>query len=201
MREVADGRRVFGVLGNHEYQGHSYGLSFTGRWRVRELVNTAEVLEGLRAAGLRMLVNERVTVPHGEGFVTLVGIDDLKHGAPDLDRALDGVESPNSVILLCHSPDILGTAAEMGIPLVLSGHTHGGQVRFPPLGTPTTATKVPLERPYGVIQKARTTMHISPGLGTSWLPIRFFARPEITLLELRAAKTPSDQASPRGPLP
>ena len=192
MREVADGRRVFGVLGNHEYQGHRYGLSPTSGFRVREIVDTTAVLEGLGTAGLRMLVNEHATIEHGSTRLTLVGIDDLKHGQPDLDTALDGVESLKSLILLCHSPDILDRSAELGIPLVLSGHTHGGQVRFPPLGTPTTATKVPLERPYGVIQKASTTMHISPGLGTSWLPIRFFARPEITLLELRAATNASD---------
>ena len=139
-------------------------------------------------------MNRSVTMPYGNGTLTLVGIDDLIAGAADLDAALQGESASDSVILLSHSPDILGKASEAGIPLVLSGHTHGGQVRFPLLGTPTTATEVPLERPSGEIRAANTVLYINPGLGTSLLPIRFFARPEVTVLELRTARTEGERA-------
>ena len=95
----------------------------------------------------------------------------------------------SSVLMLCHSPDILEEASRRGVPLVLSGHTHGGQVRLGHWLTPTTGTQYSLPRPSGLIERAHTFMHVSPGLGTSVVPLRFFARPEVTVLELRAPDT------------
>ena len=187
LREVADGREVFGVPGNHEHEHYASRSHPWGRWKTRSRLDTPRIVEALEGSGVTMLVNQRFALPYGQGKLTLVGLDDLFSKADDLEGTLQDVEAGASVVLLCHSPDVLAEATKRQIPLVLSGHTHGGQVRFPLLGTPSTATRVPLERPSGVIRRGRTVMHISPGLGTSFLPVRFFARPEATLLELRSA--------------
>ncbi len=177
---------VYAVLGNHEHRYSSIHWPSDGSLRVWTRLDAPSIAQTLETCGVRMLVNSSITMTRGEASFVLAGIDDVTSPKCDLDKALQGAGA-GPVILLCHSPDILGDASRRGIPLVLSGHTHGGQVRFPLLGTPTTATVTPLERPSGEIRKGPTLIHINPGLGTTFLPFRFFARPEITLLELRAA--------------
>ena len=184
---LTEHRRVFAVPGNHDHAVYGKSVPTKRKFKLKRRIDSGAVVRALEESGLTMLVNRSATFPCNGTQVTLVGIDDMFNDAADLDRALSGVDSMRSVVLLSHSPDILGEASALGIPLALSGHTHGGQVRLPPFGTPTTATRVPLERPSGPIRKGRTVMHISPGLGLSFPPIRFFARPEATVLELRAA--------------
>ncbi|MCL0101463.1 metallophosphoesterase [Dehalococcoidia bacterium] len=184
-------RVIYGVPGNHERAVYGPGMPLKKKFNVRRRLATAEIVEPLRRAGLTMLVNTSIKIPYNGTYLTLVGIDDMFNGAADVAKAFDGIELTNSVVLLSHSPDILPDAVKRTVALVLSGHTHGGQVAFPPFGTPTTATKISLERPSGVIRRGATTMHISPGLGVSFPPVRFLARPELTLLELR--RTPNHQ--------
>ncbi len=186
LQGFADRRAVFAVPGNHEHAIYGPTWPLKRKFRLRRRIDSGAMVRSLEQCGLTVLVNSSVRVPHNGAQVTIVGIDDMFNEAADLDQALAGVDSVGSTVLLSHSPDILEEAAARGIPLALSGHTHGGQVRLPPFGTPTTATKTPMERPSGAISKGRTVMHVSPGLGLSFPPVRFFARPEITVLELRS---------------
>ena len=176
LRALTEGREVFAVPGNHEHAVYGATWPTKRKFNVRRRIDSGAILRTLEASGLTMLVNRRVTVDYKGARLTLVGIDDMFNRAADLDLALRGVDSPDSLILLSHSPDTLGEASARGMPLVLSGHTHGGQVRLPPF-TPTTATRVPLERPYGLIRRGRTVMHISPGLGLSFPPVRILRAP------------------------
>ena len=191
-------RNVYGVPGNHEHAEYQRRFPGKGQFKAKRALDTGHIFQALEDAGVTMLVNRGVTVEHGSARFTLAGIADMFNEADDLDAALGFAESDESdsedarrepvpVVLMSHSPDVLGNAARRGVSLVLSGHTHGGQVRFPLLGTPTTATFLPMERPSGVIVRGSTVMHVSPGLGTTFLPLRFFARPEVTLLELRSS--------------
>ena len=177
---------VYAVLGNHEHRYSSFHWPPIRTLRVWHPLDSARIAKTLEKCGIRMLVNSSITMTRGKASFVLAGVDDVTSPSFDLDKTLQDAGS-GPAILLCHSPDILGEASRRGIPLVLSGHTHGGQVHFPLLGTPTTATVTPLERPSGEIRKGPTLIHINPGLGTTFLPIRLFARPEITLLELRTA--------------
>ena len=89
-------------------------------------------------------------------------------------------------MLLCHFPDALPQLASGRVQLVLSGHLHGGQICLPwpggrvGLAHPRSGPVTALEACNG------TVMHVSPGLGTTFVPLRLFARPEVTLLRLRA---------------
>src|SRR5690606_4415131 len=110
---------VFFVTGNHEY------YSGVDEW-----------IAELGRLGIRVLRNEHVTLGEGDAAFDLAGVDDWAsrrfgngHG-PDLKKALAGRDAGREVILLAHQPKQAPEAAELGVGLQLSGHTHGGQI-FP----------------------------------------------------------------------
>ena len=104
-------------------------------------------------------------------------------GTPDLDRALDGTEDP--VSLISHNPDILFDAARRGVALMLSGHTHGGQVRLPRLPVLVRQSRYRLDE--GRFTIGETQAIVSRGLGAVGVPFRFGCPPEALLLTLRTA--------------
>ena len=104
---------------------------------------------------------------------------------PDLEAALAGVPKGAFRLLLCHEPDYADIAAARRIPLQLSGHSHGGQVRLPLLGAPILPY---LGRKYPIgLQRAGTStlVYTNVGVGTIAPPVRFNCRPEVTQLTLR----------------
>src|SRR6185312_13079131 len=95
------------------------------------------------------------------------------------------VRSPSgTTILLAHDPRRLAEAAALNIPLVLSGHTHGGQVVLPLVGA-IAASKFPVVA--GIGTRARTTMFVSRGIGTVYVPVRVNCPPEVAVLTLQPA--------------
>jgi len=103
----------------------------------------------------------------------------------DFVAALRGVNGAEPKILLAHQPDLVGHARDLGFALMLSGHTHGGQIVLPLIGP---AQVVPEHgRPFvaGMIDVARTRLHISRGIGMAGLPIRIGCPSEFTILTLR----------------
>ena len=172
-RALADLRArdgVFGILGNHDY--------YAGFTRVRAAMS---------AAGVRMLVNDGLLIRPGErGGFALLGVDDAwAHRAggagPDLDAAMRAVGTDAPRVLLSHHPDTVDGFAGR-VALQLSGHTHGGQVNpgFAAAGLVT---------PYvsGRYDVRGTTLYVNRGLGTTGLPSRVGAAPEITKIVLVSA--------------
>ncbi len=160
--------RAFAVLGNHDL------------WSSHERLESA--LEG---EGVRVLVNANVALGPG---LSLVGVDDPWTGSPDVARAFDGVSPADAVVLLCHSPDALPAAraaiASRGAPaLYLCGHTHGGQIAMPwgPLYVPGPVGRV---HPSGLYDLDDLRLYVSRGVGTTELPIRTFAAPEIVVVDV-----------------
>lgn len=158
---------VYFVTGNHEY------YSGADPW-CAELVRL----------GIKPLRNERVALGGDQGF-DLAGVDDWNafgrgHGR-DLPRALAGRDATRELVLLAHQPRQIQEAAEHGVGLQLSGHTHGGQI-FP------WNFAVRLQQPYvaGLVQHQGTQLYISRGTGYWGPPMRLFAPAEITLLALNA---------------
>lgn len=90
-------------------------------------------------------------------------------------------------LVLSHSPDVFPHARQMGWPLVLAGHTQGGQIRLPFLGALTTDTALGREYAAGLFQGGDTRLFINRGIGTTRIPFRFLAPPEVVLITLRAA--------------
>jgi predicted MPP superfamily phosphohydrolase len=90
-----------------------------------------------------------------------------------------------------HSPDPAPELAAFGWNVILTGHTHGGQVRVPFVGALVTNSHVPTRIARGLSMLPPAVMHVSPGLGTSkYAPFRFLCRPEATVIELVARPTP-----------
>jgi predicted MPP superfamily phosphohydrolase len=168
FRALAAPLGVYAVLGNHDHYGGDPA-------RVRE------ILAGL---GTRVLHNESIRLNRGGAALSLAGVDDLLLGSPDLQAALAGTEPP--VVLLSHNPDMLFRAARRKVALVLSGHTHGGQIRVPGLPVLVRQSRYRLDE--GRYRAGDTELIVSRGLGAVALPWRAGCPPEAVLLRLRSRK-------------
>jgi predicted MPP superfamily phosphohydrolase len=126
--------------------------------------------------------------------VTLVGVacsHDLKRDAHRLDQAIANLPDDTFSILLYHSPDLFPLAADRGVDLQLSGHTHGGQLRLPLYGAIATSSIYGKAYERGLYWREQTTLYVSQGLGLEGgtMPrARFLCRPEIVSLELRGIR-------------
>ncbi len=182
----------FYVLGSHDYYQsvfQAYSKYVTKKRPTRAPPADTDRLEsGLGDTGWRPLTNATEFVESDVGRIRLAGVDD-----PYLDRhRTDHIErGPEDVLAIgaMHAPDVVSEFALAGFDLALAGHTHGGQVRPPLLGTVVTNCSLPRELGARFNRVGDTWLHVSPGLGTSpFSPIRFNCRPEATLLELRPAR-------------
>ena len=169
---------VFGCLGNHEY-----------------ITETEVSITRLFAGGqIRILRQERVAIQSQDATLNLIGIDyqqarfSRDHDGHLVERYMEGSEKlllPGTVnILLNHNPNAFDRAAELGIDLMLSGHTHGGQLSLESVHRGLCFSR--LATPYisGRYEKAGSQVYVNRGIGTISFPIRLGARPEITVLEL-----------------
>ena len=167
--------RPFVVLGNHDVE-HS-----------RDPFSRAAGLDDLTPA--RLLVDEAQTIELRGQRVQIVGVDPraYRQGTSRPWELVD--ESAQLRILLCHFPYVLDFLPPGAFDLVLSGHMHDGQISLP-LGRGRRYRFAHPRTRYatGVYERPGGTMHVSPGLGTTFVPFRFFARPEATELVLQ---TPS----------
>ena len=114
-----------------------------------------------------------------------MGLDDLTEGKPDLPAALADVPQGAPLILLAHNPDVWLDPGVERVDLVLSGHTHGGQVHLPGVGAAhTQGTHLSRRRPAGWFERGPSTrMFVTRGLGES-IPLRFGARPQVALIHI-----------------
>jgi uncharacterized protein len=136
----------------------------------------------LTSQGLAPLVNQAVRIEAGGVDLWVAGVDDLTEGRPDLAAALAGVPEGALLLLLAHNPDVWLDPLVERADLVLSGHTHGGQVRLPWVGAAhTQGTHLSRRRPAGWFRRGRTRMFVSRGLGES-IPLRLGVRPQIALI-------------------
>ena len=151
------------VMGNHEY--------FTP--------TPSRVVERLETIGITTLLNRSVTIEHGGGRFRMGGLDDLVLGAPDWELMLaDG--RPD--LLLSHNPDVFYDAVARGIGLVLSGHTHAGQIRIPGRPPIIRQSRFGLDEGHMTFESGQIV--VSRGLGVSNLPWRLGVRPEALLLTI-----------------
>ena len=137
--------------------------------------------------GIEVLHNRSVDLSLGGASLSLAGVDDLVTGRPDLGAALSRAGSP--VLLLSHNPDILFEAARNGVALVLSGHTHAGQIRLPGLPVLIRQSRYRLDE--GRYRARGTELLVSRGLGVVGMPLRVACAPEAVLLELRTRRNPA----------
>ncbi len=159
---------VFAVLGNHDFQ-----------------VDAQEITRALRAERIRVLRNAHVAVRRRGATLWILGVDDLWWAADDLRGALHGVPAREAKILLCHNPIGIRQAAEHGVDFVLSGHTHGGQVRLPIVGSVRGRSRLGERFVEGWNRLDGTQIYVNRGIGKVLVPVRLNCPPEIACLRLR----------------
>lgn len=175
IRELGDLRAPLGVFtipGNHEYYKgiHLYH-------------------EALRLTDIRDLTNKSVILRRGGAELALAGIDDHMCGQPNIAQAMSRVPSELPALLLSHNADAILDLSDPRIKLILSGHTHGGQISIPFYGAPYLPGQY--QAPYiaGLYKTPTAQIYVSRGIGTITPPLRFNAPPELTILELDVAPT------------
>lgn len=147
----------------------------------------ADLVAGLEADGWRDLTNTHGDVELDGLRVELLGLDDAHIRKHDL-RVVPRRAPERLGIAVMHSPNSAPEAAACGYPLLIAGHTHGGQVRLPLLGALVTNSHLPRRVASGLFRLGDALVHVSPGLGTNkYAPYRFLCPPEATMLELRPA--------------
>lgn len=143
------------------------------------------MLAELEQLGVCCLVNTSVHLSVDGGEVWLAGIDDAMESRPDLAQAFEGTPLAAPLVLLAHNPDIWLQCGVDRADLVLSGHTHGGQIQLPLLGAVhTQGTHLSRKAPAGWFERGNSKMFVSRGLGES-IPLRFGARPQVALITLQ----------------
>jgi Predicted phosphohydrolases len=156
---------VFAVLGNHDH------------WTDADLITDL-----FRAEGINVLVNQGMRFELNGAAFWLAGVDDTMVGLEDIPLALAGARQDEMKLLLAHNPIVLRRAARADVDLVLSGHTHGGQVA---LREPSQNGGRRRRFLKGLGRLGNTQIYVNRGLGTVVLPIRYGCPPEVSLLELR----------------
>ena len=155
---------VYGVLGNHD---------------------TVRMVPGMEDMGIRMLLNESEPIVRGDQQIHLAGIDDAHYyRADNIEKAAAGIPQGCVSVLLSHTPEIYSQAAHTGFDLMLSGHTHGGQICLP--GGVPILLEADLPRAFGAgaWRHAGMAGYTSVGTGSSVVPVRFNNRPEMALHQL-----------------
>lgn len=181
LRGITAKYGVFAVLGNHD-------VWFGG----------ANVASNLRAQGIKVLENEVVVIEQPSGAkLRILGLKDhitmrdWKSFSADAKAVLAATENQGDVLILEHSPDVLpAVTGDLSISkdarLMLAGHTHGGQVWFPILGSLIVPSSYGQKYAFGHIRENDLDLFVTTGIGESVLPIRFLIPPEIAVLNVTA---------------
>lgn len=153
--------QVFGVLGNHD---------------------TIRMVPGLEDMGIKMLLNESMSIERGDARIHVVGIDDAHYFRVDnIEKAASGIHRNEFSILLSHTPEIYRQAAHADFNLLLCGHTHGGQICLPGRIPLTLDSVLPRHMGWGAWEYHNMIGYTSAGVGCSIVSVRFNCLPEITL--------------------
>ena len=189
LRTVRGSLASYFVLGSNDLfapRPLNYAAYFFRRRRRRPGVRgrSRDLVGQLEADGWDHLKNRRTALTVDGARVEVLGMDDPHIERHDLRAALR-TDPGGFGLAIVHSPDPAPELTALGYDLILSGHTHGGQVRLPFVGALVTNSSVPRKLSMGLSRLGPTLMHVSPGMGTSkYAPFRFLCRPEATVLEL-----------------
>jgi predicted MPP superfamily phosphohydrolase len=161
---------VFAVLGNHD----------------RRAGRAPASLAAFERGHPRLIENAAVRLARGDAAFWLVGLSDYRRGTPEVLSTLAQVDDPAPIVALTHNPDLFPDLPDR-IALTLAGHTHHGQVRLPLLGAPYASSRFGQRYARGLIREGAKQLYVGAGIGTSLLPVRFLAPPEIAVLTLDAS--------------
>ncbi len=160
---------VYSVLGNHDWWYNGY-----------------KVRRELEANGIKVLENEVARIDVRGTPLWLAGLADLWTRPQRIDQTIMQVPEGEPMIALTHNPDIFPQLPQR-VPLLLAGHTHGGQVRLPLIGSVVESSRFGERYETGHVFENGHHLFVTTGIGTSIVPVRFGVPPEIVLLEIKAA--------------
>jgi uncharacterized protein len=161
LRRLTAPHGIFAVLGNHD--------------------DDVDMPRELKRRGIAVLADDRTSVRIRGETLELIGLRFWTRQTADLARLMKGAAGTS--VLLAHDPRRLSQAAALNIPLMLSGHTHGGQIVVPGVGA-VAARKFPIVE--GMGRRENTTAFVSRGIGTVYVPCRINCPPEVAMLTLRS---------------
>lgn len=162
---------VWAVLGNHD---HYTDPELTTRALLRNRI--------------AVMNNSNTVLSRGPDAIQLAGIDDWSWNGTDWLRAFYGRNEKLPLVLLSHQPSVLDLEESKGASLIISGHTHGGQIKLPFIGAPARLATIDLKYANGLFRRGQTQLYVSRGTGVIGLPVRLGVRPEIAVLRLRRPK-------------
>lgn len=158
---------VYAILGNHDY------------WSGAEAI-----VKTLTARGVELITNRSIVLRRDGSMLRLLGIDEMYRGQPDVEAAFAGVLPGEACLGVSHHPDIVDMLGGRRLDLLLCGHTHGGQIRFPFFGAVVVPSRHEARYASGFHQVESVFMYVSRGIGAV-PPLRILCRPELATFVLR----------------
>ena len=171
--------KLQGALGRFAVRGNHDNRNYYGTHNFQPLSCAA-----LADAKLPDLNNRGIWIERGSARLRICGVGDLWTDHQDLKTALGDATERDAVLLLSHNPDFVETIRDRRVGLVLSGHTHGGQVVLPGYGAPVIPSRYGQKYLYGLVQGPTCPVFVTRGVGTVTPPVRFLCRPEVVLITL-----------------
>ena len=172
---------VWAALGNHDH--YCFYATPMGK-SLHPPVQ--QIKAALAERGIRVLSNEARLIRVDGATLALVGVDDAASGNDDMRTALDGVADADLVLVLSHSPDIFDDPEAGRADAILCGHTHGGQLRLPGLGSPWAPVWRDRRRSSGLMRAGGPLCYVNRGVASA-TQARLNCRPEVAVLTLRRA--------------
>ncbi|MEN8908026.1 MAG: metallophosphoesterase [Clostridiales bacterium] len=160
---------VYGVIGNHDFYKNCKD----------------KTLESMEKSDIKSLDNEGVWIKKSDEKIRIGGVGDYWHDAQLPENTTEPAKKDDFILLVSHNPDYVEELKDEKVDLILSGHTHGGQITFFGLYAPKIPSYYGQKYKTGLIKTGKYDVIVSNGIGYIGLPIRFFAKPQINLIELK----------------
>jgi predicted MPP superfamily phosphohydrolase len=170
LQKLSSRYGTYVVPGNHD---HCYGRQ--------------ALMKNLQSVGITVLKNQHVSVGSKECSIQLIGIDDPATYRDETEEVLEKLPREGMRILMCHSPDGIRPAIREKVPLILTGHTHGGQIRLPFIGALFLPTREEREFDKGWFRQSQSWIYVSRGLGNAGFPVRLFCPREVAMVTLTSS--------------
>ncbi len=179
FKSLKAGYGVFGCLGNHDHY--------------MDEPDKKILLEKLKSSGVDMLVNENRTITVNSQGLQIAGVDNTGHNThyADFDKAIKGLSADEPIVMLCHDPTNWDKSVRNKLPidLMLTGHTHGGQIGMELFGRYISPVRMVYKQWAGLYKDSEQYLYVNRGLGTVGPNIRVAMPPEITLIRLRSSQS------------
>lgn len=166
LKEIDASYGKYAIYGNHDYGG--------GAEQIYRKI--------MEESGFVILKNEKVILEQQN--INIIGMDDSIFGKFEKNKLTDCLDEEMFNVVLSHEPDVIDYLLEYDIDLFLSGHSHGGQVNLPLVNSLPLLAKKYISGIYSFNNYRQTTLYVNVGLGTSQIPLRFMAPPELSVFVL-----------------